>query len=47
MQKSPDVGLKADRLTPTAEGFVFLNNALLQNGHAVPMDLDAPVPLLG
>ncbi len=25
----------------------FLNNALLQNGHAVPMDPDAPVPLLG
>ena len=26
---------------------VFLNNALLENGHAVRMDPDAPVPLLG
>lgn len=34
-------------LTPDTPEPVFLNNRLLTEGHAIPMDPDAPLPLLG
>ena len=37
----------APALTPDSTESFFLNNALLAHGHAIRMDPDASVPLLG